>query len=192
MHGLGSPLPQHSRHTIFCAVSLQEYAITHQKELGEAGIPLFIRLLRSDDAGDEELVESVLKILVDLLAESDEGPPTSTSTGGTTQSLGAKNAGILLADPKTVGLLLDLLQGTRPLCMHLMSAICDACYCLVCCGRAGTVDTSPHDRSAVIPPVQLPVQNGGECLSAPVCVPVCTCPVYCFIVRLCVCSGCCA
>ena len=87
--------------------------MTHQKELGEHGIPIFLRMLRSEDARDDEIVEAVLKCLFDLLEEVDDGGPLAPGQKKTAQCL--RNAEIILADPRNIELLLDLLLGARAL-----------------------------------------------------------------------------
>ena len=85
----------------------QEIAATHQKEVGEQGIPVLVKILRSPDLRDEDMTESVLRVLYDILVVQDDDP--QRGPGGKTQ--GVRNSETLLADYKNVELLLDLLQG---------------------------------------------------------------------------------
>jgi hypothetical protein len=90
----------------------QEFTFSHQRELGEVGIPIFIRMLRSEDAQEDEITEGVLKIVLDIISEAD-GAPVEVSGGKplTSAAIAEKNAGILLSDHRNVEVLLDLLRG---------------------------------------------------------------------------------
>ena len=111
---------------------MQEFASSHQREVGDGGIPLFIRILRSEDSADDEITEAVLKILLDIVSDSDEavGNAHGRAQGGPTP--GERNAGLLLADPRNVELFLDLLRCTHDgrmtcsmLCVwHVFSRAC--------------------------------------------------------------------
>lgn len=66
---------------------------------------MLFRILRTEDARDEEIAEACLKIMLDVVSDSD-GDGRSAGP-----SQGVRNSEAVLSDAKNIELLLDLLQG---------------------------------------------------------------------------------
>lgn len=121
---------------------MQDLAISHQKELGEHGIPIFLRMLRSEDVRDDEIVEAVLKCLFDLLEEVDDDVPPVPGQKKTAQCL--RNAEVILADPRNIELLLDLLLGTGAQSQKLFALTAFNCICCYCLSETVVNTLCPH------------------------------------------------